>query len=494
MTKSRKVSLPNFFSLLPHILLFFLIIVTLFFFYTRGFIPHDEGWILSPAERITQGDIPYRDFHYLYLPGVAYLIALGFKLFGVSILVSRIVSMLFALISVFCLFLISRIINKNTYSYVIPVITFIAWGPSHLNFAHPTMFAVFGGIVTCLLLFLYRKKPLVLFIAGVTTGLTILFKQNFGVALLINNIIFFLFNSDIRKKAFIIYHILGIIFFPMLMIIYFFFNNAVTPFFYDMYYFMFQELLLRGHQATPFIYPDVWYKEIAKTIFYLSPLLISLPAIVLAYKKNKKILFFATFSALYYLIGIRPTTDYVHLVALISLTGIPLLMIISFTANKYLKIIAYSTFLGIFIVGMYTSLYMNYYRWNTPLIYQNVYTADSQLGVLTDEGYHIVISELDNYFAKHPTRNDYMFVYSFAPSFYVVTIKKNPTKYIFFTWETLKTTDVDEMIREIDQKRTPYILAEEGIHTDKTILAKFIKTNYHVDYNADGYLIYKINK
>jgi 4-amino-4-deoxy-L-arabinose transferase-like glycosyltransferase len=419
MTRLRKISVKYLFQLAPHILLFSLIIYILFYFYIRGFIPHDEGWIISPAERITQGDLPYRDFHYLYLPGVAYVVAFGFKLFGVSILVSRIVSMIFALIAIYCLFQISRIISKNTYAYLIPVSIFIAWGPSHLNFAHPTMFAVFGGIVTSLLLYLYRKRPIFLLFAGLTTGLTFLFKQNFGIALLINNFIFFILEDKVRNKKFISQHILGIILFPGIMLIYFFFTNSFIPFFQDMYFFMIQEMIEKGVQATPFIYPDIWYKEIAKTLFYISPLLISIPAIYLSYKRNKKILFFATFSALYYLIGIRPTTDYVHVVGLLSLTGIPLLMIISLTKNKYSKIVSYMVALGFLVLGVYTALFMNYYRWNTPLIAQNTYTADQRLGILTDLGTHIAVSELQDYFSKHPTRNDYMFVDSFAPSFYV---------------------------------------------------------------------------
>src|SRR3989344_3887407 len=74
--------------------LFFLAaILVLGFVYSRGFIPHDEGWILHPAQRITQGQLPYRDFHYIYTPGVAYFIAFVFKLFGPIIVGSRAASL-----------------------------------------------------------------------------------------------------------------------------------------------------------------------------------------------------------------------------------------------------------------------------------------------------------------------------------------------------------------------------------------------------------------
>src|SRR6266404_3140840 len=116
MTYWKKISFSKLFLFIPHIILFILIVSSLYYFFTRGFIPHDEGWILNPAQRIVQGDMPYKDFHYLYLPGVAYVIALAFKLFGISIFVSRIVSMIFSLITICCLFFISRQIMRGFYA------------------------------------------------------------------------------------------------------------------------------------------------------------------------------------------------------------------------------------------------------------------------------------------------------------------------------------------------------------------------------------------
>ena len=49
----------------------------------------DEGIILSDADRILRGQVPYRDFFYLYTPGSYFLLALAFKLFGQSLVVAR---------------------------------------------------------------------------------------------------------------------------------------------------------------------------------------------------------------------------------------------------------------------------------------------------------------------------------------------------------------------------------------------------------------------
>jgi len=50
---------------------------------------YDEGLIVFGAQRVLEGDIPYRDFWTLYAPGQFYAVAGLFKLFGSSVLVER---------------------------------------------------------------------------------------------------------------------------------------------------------------------------------------------------------------------------------------------------------------------------------------------------------------------------------------------------------------------------------------------------------------------
>src|SRR5258707_8614339 len=50
----------------------------------------DEGIVLSGAERILRGEVPYRDFFSFYTPGSFYLVALVFRIFGDSLVVARI--------------------------------------------------------------------------------------------------------------------------------------------------------------------------------------------------------------------------------------------------------------------------------------------------------------------------------------------------------------------------------------------------------------------
>src|SRR3954464_4907733 len=52
------------------------------FFYGRGLDVPDEGLLLHVAERLAAGEVPYRDVYFIYTPGLQYVLALLFRLFG----------------------------------------------------------------------------------------------------------------------------------------------------------------------------------------------------------------------------------------------------------------------------------------------------------------------------------------------------------------------------------------------------------------------------
>lgn len=60
----------------------------------RGVDPFDEGLVLQAARRVSQGQVPYRDFLWSYGPAHPYLLAGLFKLLGVSLLPWRVLWLL----------------------------------------------------------------------------------------------------------------------------------------------------------------------------------------------------------------------------------------------------------------------------------------------------------------------------------------------------------------------------------------------------------------
>src|SRR5262249_10105735 len=51
--------------------------------------PGDEGRFLYEAKRLIDGDVPYRDFFDFITPGLLYLLALAYRIFGASIVTAK---------------------------------------------------------------------------------------------------------------------------------------------------------------------------------------------------------------------------------------------------------------------------------------------------------------------------------------------------------------------------------------------------------------------
>src|ERR1051325_9483085 len=56
-------------------------------------LPMDEGVLLVAPERMTKGDLPYRDFHLTKGPGNVAILAATYSIFGASIRVERAVGL-----------------------------------------------------------------------------------------------------------------------------------------------------------------------------------------------------------------------------------------------------------------------------------------------------------------------------------------------------------------------------------------------------------------
>ena len=75
---------------------------------------YDEAIGLFGAERVSEGDMPYRDFWTIYAPGHFYLLSALMNLFGWTVLSERIISTVFLFILGLLVFITSKKINKDS--------------------------------------------------------------------------------------------------------------------------------------------------------------------------------------------------------------------------------------------------------------------------------------------------------------------------------------------------------------------------------------------
>ena len=143
------------------------------------------GYSVSPAERVMQGEIPYRDFLYNYTPGMLWLNAGLMKAFGVSL--SAINSGLFAfkMLTLVALFVVARRLTSGR-AALIPVGLTLAWlGHKYIFGVVPTQYSLLFVLVGMLFMLNYDRsdKGVWLFLSGLAVGVVFLFKYNVGILL-----------------------------------------------------------------------------------------------------------------------------------------------------------------------------------------------------------------------------------------------------------------------------------------------------------------------
>ena len=486
---------PFALSSLIFLVLVFLILI---FFHTRGFIPYDEGWFLQAGKRLLDGEKIYKDFEFLYNPGGAYLNALAFSLFGESILASRLLALANSVLTVFILLFISKKLKLSGFLSAVLVLIYVFWGPGHINFVWPVMLCITAALGTGVLFLLGEKsknKPRVVFFIGIISALTFVFKQIFGVAIFVTNLLLFLIAKDYRNAKLIFWYFVGYGSIATLQALYFLHNQTLLIYIKEIYHFTVVKIYQQGilNSDLPWNYPAPILTKVFKFFFYFSPILISIVSlkVLFARKKTKMLIYFPLITIAYYVFSISPTTDYVHIAPLLALSSLPLVIIYQGNKKTWSK-----TGIGIILIlvcllGIYSSLFRNYYRWNAPLISQSLFSDNHKMLLWTDTKENKNVSEITNYFDKNSKNEQYIFVYNFAPAYYLLLDKKNPTRYDYLHTGVMDTGKQNEIVDVLQKMKLKHILVNIDISKEPTIVSKYIRDNYNIAKEVNEYSIWK---
>lgn len=441
--------------------------------HTRGFIAHDEGLMVNPALRLLNGETAYKDFQFYYFPGTLLFYAPILFLFK-SILALRLAAVVVSSISVLLIFRTTFLISKNRFFSYIGAFIFLLFGPFTINFLSPTMLAI-PCCLAALYFILKKKSSHALFFSGVFTGLALVFKQNLAAAVFIAilfSILLMSLNRIVRLKKYLFGFSLPIIFAGLFL----FLTGALPAFLYGIYYFIYEKTILLGLQVTPFIQPDSPIKMFLKFIVYTFPFWVSLGAIYVSFKNKKQLLSVGVFSLFFYLFGIRPTTDYIHLAPILSLSALPLAVILFHAKTELTKIVIYMLCLLLLSVGILNVGYRHYYRWDSPLKTHTIFINLPRVLLFGNVMAEKSIKEIQKILQENPSSNKYVFIYGFMPMYYFMTDTKNPTRFDFLP--PLSRTEEKEIVNNLLDKEVNLILTLNDITDDKSLLGSFIKENY----------------
>lgn len=147
----------------------------------------DEGTLLYGAVRVTEGQVPCRDFFEVMGPGTFYWLAIFFKLLGTTWFASRVALMLTSVTTGVLTYFLTRRLYSDFAS--VPAILLLAtsfgilW-PAISHHNDSNLFALSSFAVFTL--WLDKRSPVLLFCAGLLAGMTTCFLQPKGALLVVS--------------------------------------------------------------------------------------------------------------------------------------------------------------------------------------------------------------------------------------------------------------------------------------------------------------------
>jgi len=154
-------------------------------FVNRGLGLSVIGYSIAPAERVFAGEVPYRDFLFNYTPGVLFVNALLMKIFGVTMMVTRVGLLVFKLLTLMALFYVARRLT-SAWGALIPVALTLSWlGHRQIFNVYPDQYLILFALLGLISMLNFTRSANAWWAAlcGMAIGLALIFKHNVGLYL-----------------------------------------------------------------------------------------------------------------------------------------------------------------------------------------------------------------------------------------------------------------------------------------------------------------------
>ncbi len=180
------------------------VLVSLYFLpYLNMYLYRDEGNWIYGAERFFKGEIVYRDFFEYIFPGIYFVLAFLYKLFGVSFAVARGLALAVNISVCFLVYLLAKRI-KNSVCFILVCILFLVsmllpWW----NFLSHHMLSVTSSLLSTYLFCKYIEsdyKRINLILCGLSSALVAFFTQSVGFYVVAGGNLFLVVNYILQAK------------------------------------------------------------------------------------------------------------------------------------------------------------------------------------------------------------------------------------------------------------------------------------------------------
>jgi hypothetical protein len=466
----------------------------------------DEGTMLVHAVRVSEGQLPFRDFFDLLGPGTFYALALFFRLFGVTWLTTRIYVLLVTTgIVVLLLFLARRLRGGFEVS---ALVFFVAVSYDNWNVVSHHMDSNLFGLIAFAAFVWWTDKPcpIKLVVAGMAAGLTQWFMMPKGLSLFASLVlvVWTLYRKDRTFYKVLGFLLSGFLIVHLVVLTYFWAQGGLKDLLYAIYAWPIKNY--SDINAVPyamglreFYWPafSTSFKPLLShgiglalsgalliPFFVLAILPLILTAVLAAFRRPA---FFDRTSIPYWIVGATFWLSEIHRKDLAHLVfGSPLLILLMYFCcfqiktgwmNATLRIV---TACAVFLAAL-----------NPLTAMASPYRHNTRRGIVYDANRDTPVLEFLN---THTAPNDLVFVYPYSPIYYFLTATRNPTRVDVLLYGYNTSQDFQGVIRDLGAKQVKYVVWDRSFpmwirrwfpayrfpSDDALILEPYLVENYRI--------------
>lgn len=456
-------------------------------FVNKGIVLYDEGYYFHIADRILQGQVPYKDFFLQFPPGYFYFLALFMRIFGEQVIVGRIITLFICLGILYLTFIT---LDKFKVDTKFKILSFLAISSFGFPLINNVSLLAWPSVLFSLLIVLFFLDRKYLYL-GISLSLLLLVKQNLGLYfLLITNLFLILdkVSSNVKVKS--LTWINGIVLLSTIMWVSYFFllQSNINRFF------EFVTFNSRYLSIYPFSYPSLAFLLQPSGIFKLLPYYLPIIFFFILIKefindkKNINIFYFSTISLIGFFGTIYPTSDLLHVYPFLGIFLVSSSLF--FYKNKMFR---YWRILVLILIatGFYLTLFKEYYRYQPQYRYQKTrLDLPRTQNMFIDEPLATDLATLNLFFNINTKKGDYVLSYPFSPMLYFIFDRKNPSYYSIYYPGYLTGNQERSVIADIKNKNVRYIITRSD-YKFNTILSKFIQSQKEV-HSQGQFNIYQV--
>lgn len=441
--------------------LFFYASVIFFFFWTHP-MNSDEGIVLAGSWALQNGHNIYSDFFSIVTPGVYYLILWTWKIFGVSYVVAKALSLIAFALSAFGLMKIIQKFFTGFFSYLLPLL-FIFFG------LHWPIVSYYTFNLACLIWASYfflgyieKRTPAAIFIAGMFSAVAFFFLWNRGIVFLAVCLPFiWLLNKNKRFFSDVLLFLAPVLLAIITLV-------CVWPF----------QLVLDNLIVFPFLH----YSEIIEknfVLFFVILSIIGLYAVILRKEKDVRIKFLLAVQILL-LLSTESLPDLYHISTIIF--PLLILWLLCWRQTKNVK------------------FYWRVLVFSSAILTLYIFLKPSIINVANSYQYELKPNnEILDFIDRECDASDYLYAGPFIPNFYFETRKENPSPYSWLITNHHTVAQFNQTAESLKKFQPScavlnYEMVKKYNYNMNNPVDNYIKDNYYLEKTYGDFSLYKLKQ